>query len=45
MSEARHGHAAAFADRRIIVFGGSPCPGFGELSSAESLELPASLLP
>jgi N-acetylneuraminic acid mutarotase len=45
LTEARHGHAAAFVDGRVIAFGGAPCAGFGLLSSVESLELPADLVP
>jgi N-acetylneuraminic acid mutarotase len=33
----RHGHAATVADGRIYVFGGSPCPGFGQTDSVVSL--------
>jgi hypothetical protein len=45
MAIARHGHAAAWSGHAVVVLGGSPCPGFGQLSSVESLELPNDLIP
>jgi hypothetical protein len=39
MRRARHGHAAVPADGRVYVFRGAPCPGYGEMSSVESLRL------
>jgi N-acetylneuraminic acid mutarotase len=39
----RHAHAAAIAGGRVYVFGGVSCPGFGELSTVESLRLPGDL--
>jgi N-acetylneuraminic acid mutarotase len=39
MRRARHGHVAAAADGRVYVFRGAPCPGYGEMSSVESLRL------
>jgi hypothetical protein len=39
MRRARHGHVAAAADGRLYVFRGAPCPGYGEMSSVESLKL------
>lgn len=35
--QARHGAAAAAAGGRMYVFRGAPCPGYGEMSSVESL--------
>jgi hypothetical protein len=35
----RHGHAAALLDGRLLVFGGTPCPGYARLKTAESLDL------
>jgi hypothetical protein len=40
MNHARHGHISVAADDRVYVFRGAPCPGYGEMSSVESL--PAS---
>jgi N-acetylneuraminic acid mutarotase len=37
LSVARHGHAAAAVGRRVFAIGGSPCPGFGNTPSIESL--------
>lgn len=37
LNRARHGHVAAAADGRVWVFRGVPCPGYGEMSSVESL--------
>jgi hypothetical protein len=45
METPRHAHAAVAAAGRLVVFGGAPCPGFGQTRSVESLELPADLLP
>ena len=45
METPRHAHAAVAAAGRLVVFGGTPCPGFGQTRSVESLELPADLLP
>lgn len=36
----RHGHAAAAVGRRVYVFGGAPCAGFGRTASVQSLEIP-----
>jgi large repetitive protein len=40
MNHARHGHVSVTASDRVYVFRGAPCPGYGEMSSVESL--PAS---
>jgi Kelch motif len=39
MRRARHGAPAAAADGRVYVFRGVPCPGYGTMSSVESLRL------
>lgn len=39
MRRARHGHSIATIDGKVYVFRGIPCPGYGEMSSAESLRL------
>jgi Kelch motif len=39
MRKARHGHSIAVAGGKVYVFRGIPCPGYGEMSSAESLRL------
>jgi hypothetical protein len=39
MLNARHGHVAAATDGKVFVFRGAPCPGYGEMSSVESLRL------
>lgn len=35
----RHGHTASVVGRRLYVFGGAPCDGYGGTASAESLTL------
>ena len=35
----RHGHTAATADGRVIVFGGAPCAGYGRTESVEYLQV------
>lgn len=40
MRKARHGHSMAVVGGKAYVFRGIPCPGYGEMSSAESLRLP-----
>lgn len=39
MRKPRHGLAVAVAGDRLYAFRGSPCPGYGRMASAESLEL------
>jgi hypothetical protein len=39
MRKARHGHSIAVVGGKVYVFRGIPCPGYGEMSSAESLRL------
>jgi hypothetical protein len=39
MRKARHGHSIAAIGDKIYVFRGIPCPGYGEMASAESLQL------
>jgi Kelch motif protein len=39
MRRARHGHSIAAIGDKVYVFRGIPCPGYGEMSSAESLQL------
>lgn len=39
MRKARHGHSIAAIGSKVYVFRGIPCPGYGEMSSAESLQL------
>lgn len=39
MFNARHGHVSAASMGRVFVFRGAPCPGYGEMSSVESLRL------
>jgi Kelch motif len=39
MRRARHGAVAAAAGGRVYVFRGVPCPGYGTMSSVESLRL------
>ena len=39
MRKARHGHSMAAVGGKVYVFRGIPCPGYGEMSSAESLRL------
>jgi hypothetical protein len=39
MRVARHGHGMAAVGRRVFVFGGSPCVGYGQTDSVESLEV------
>jgi Kelch motif len=37
MRQARHGHVAVATGGRLYVFRGTPCPGYGEMDSAESV--------
>jgi hypothetical protein len=39
LRQARHGHTAAVVGRRLWVFGGAPCDGYGGTASVESLTL------
>jgi Kelch motif len=39
MRRARHGHSSAAIDGKVYVFRGTPCPGYGEMFSTESLQL------
>jgi hypothetical protein len=39
MRKPRHGHSIAAVGGRVYAFRGIPCPGYGEMSSAESLRL------
>jgi hypothetical protein len=39
MRKPRHGHSIAAAGGKVYAFRGIPCPGYGEMSSAESLRL------
>jgi N-acetylneuraminic acid mutarotase len=39
MRRARHGHSIAAIGDKVYVFRGIPCPGYGEMSSAESLQV------
>ncbi|HET7590286.1 MAG TPA: kelch repeat-containing protein [Solirubrobacterales bacterium] len=39
MRQARHGHSIAAIGDEVYVFRGIPCPGYGEMSTAESLQL------
>lgn len=38
MRRARHGHSIATVNGKVYVFRGIPCPGYGEMYSAESLQ-------
>ena len=39
LRQARHGHTAVVVGRRLRVFGGAPCDGYGGTASVESLAL------
>jgi Kelch motif len=41
MRHARHGHVAAAVADRVYVFRGTPCPGYGQMASVESLPITA----